>query len=97
MTSLVLTPETVKRISELEKTEVLGGFDHEGNNYTAGRDGDHVKINVSVNPKELLETIDRQLAHERSPSQTEAQTDYGRGYIRGLEWTKAEICKTFGV
>ena len=45
----------------------------------------------------LLEVIDRQLAHERSPTQTNPQTDYGRGYIQGLEWTKTEICKAFGV
>ena len=45
----------------------------------------------------LLEVIDRQLAHERSPYQTESQTDYGRGYIKGLEWTKTEICKAFGI
>lgn len=44
--SLVLTPETFKRISELKKTEILGGFDHEGNSYTAGRDGEHVRINI---------------------------------------------------
>jgi len=91
--SVVLTPETVKRISELENTEVLGGFDREGNNYTAGRDEEHIRINVSVNPKELLEVIDRQLAHQEGLP----QTDYGRGFIKGLQWTRSEICKAFGV
>ena len=97
MATLLLHPDTVKRISELENTEVLGGFDHDGTSYTAGRDEEHVRINVSVDPKELLEIIDRQLAHENSPTQTEPQTDYGRGYIKGLEWVRTEICKAFGV
>jgi len=46
MPSLVLTPETVKRISELKKTEILQGFGRDGTFYTAGRDEDHVRINI---------------------------------------------------
>ena len=44
--TILLHPDTVKRISELENTEVLGGFDHDGTSYTAGRDGEHIRINI---------------------------------------------------
>ena len=41
---------------------------------------------------QLLETIDSHIAHhEKQP-----QTHYVRGYIKGLNWTKTEIRKTFG-
>ncbi len=92
--SVVLTPETVKRISELSGSEVLGGFDREGNNYTAGRDEEHIRINVSVDAKALLEVIDRQLVHEEGQVNT---INYQRGFIKGLRWTRTEICKAFGV
>ncbi len=97
MATLLLHPDTVKRISELENTEVLGGFDHDGTSYTAGRDEEHVRINASVDPKELLETIDKKIIRETAPYQTEPQTDYGRGFIKSLEWARTEIYKAFGV
>ena len=46
MPSLILTPETLKRMSELEKTEIVQGFDRDGTFYTAGRDESHVRINI---------------------------------------------------
>ena len=40
----------------------------------------------------LLRTIDSHIAHhEKQP-----QTNYVRGYLKGLTWTKTEIRKTFG-
>lgn len=39
----------------------------------------------------LLEIIDRQLAHEKQGQ----QTNYGRGFVKGLKWTKTEIMKVF--
>ncbi len=44
MPSLILTPDTVKRMSELKKSEAMQGFDREEILYTASRDGDHIKI-----------------------------------------------------
>lgn len=41
----------------------------------------------------LLEVIDKQLVHENR----ETKTDYGRGFVKGLNWTRTEICKAFGV
>lgn len=46
MPTLILTPETVKRMSELEKSEMMQGFDREEIFYTASRDGDHIKIAI---------------------------------------------------
>jgi len=40
---------------------------------------------------ELLEIVDRQLAHQAK----QKQIDYVRGFIRGLEWSKSEIRKVF--
>ncbi len=54
-------------------------------------------MSLVLSPEALLEIIDRQIAHEESPTQTEPQTDYGRGFVKGLQWTRTEICKAFGV
>ena len=40
----------------------------------------------------LLEIIDKQLAHQGKQD----QTNYSRGFIKGIEWTKTEIQKMFG-
>lgn len=39
----------------------------------------------------LLEIIDRQLAHEEK----QGQTNYGRGFVKGLKWAKTETMKVF--
>jgi hypothetical protein len=40
----------------------------------------------------LLEIIDKQLVHQGKQD----QTNYSRGFIKGIEWTKTEIQKMFG-
>jgi hypothetical protein len=46
MPKLYLTPETVKRMSELKSSEVMQGFGRDGTWYMAGRDGDHIQIEI---------------------------------------------------
>jgi len=41
------------------------------------------------NIESLLEIIDNHLAHHKK----QYQTNYVRGYIKGVEWTKTEIMK----
>ncbi len=40
---------------------------------------------------ELLEIIERQLAHQEK----QEQTNYSRGFVKGIRWTKDEIMKVF--
>ena len=44
----------------------------------------------------LLKIIDRQLAHEESGwTQKDPQTNYSRGFVKGIQWTRTEIMKVF--
>lgn len=45
---------------------------------------------------DLLEIIDRQIAHEEKGwTKQEPQTHYSRGFVKGLKWSKTEIMKVF--
>ncbi len=55
-------------------------------------DSESTHILGEITLEQLLRTIDSHIAHhEKQP-----QTDYVRGYLKGLNWTKTEIRKTFG-
>ena len=41
---------------------------------------------------EVLETIDKQIAHQREQIPL---TNYQRGFVSGLRWAKVEIQKAF--